>query len=205
MSIAALRCPAGRAVFVASTGKRALSGAAVALTMQQSSPVAVGGKMGLSSVGCVCVAPSLDGGTRTAQKNQLSPPLCVIRLLKQRRSYSSLTGNSRSASSRVVSGSLQELGKNHPATRVFSSSLKRDYYDVLGVRQNANKGEIKKAYFKLAKKYHPDANKWFCVTRIWPFLLHILHHIACQISHFGERQNGSRQIQRSYWSLRSLV
>ena len=159
MSIAALRCPAGRAVFVASTGKRALSGAAVALTMQQSSPMAVGGRMGLSSVGCVCVAPSLDGGTRTAQKNQLSPPLCVIRLLKQRRSYSSLTGNSRSASSRVVSESLQELGNNHPATRVFSSSLKRDYYDVLGVRQNANKGEIKKAYFKLAKKYHPDANK----------------------------------------------
>lgn len=36
---------------------------------------------------------------------------------------------------------------------------KRDYYEVLGAEKAASKDDIKKAYRKLAKKYHPDANK----------------------------------------------
>ena len=35
---------------------------------------------------------------------------------------------------------------------------KRDYYDVLGVSKSIIQDEIKKAYWVLAKKYHPDAN-----------------------------------------------
>ena len=36
---------------------------------------------------------------------------------------------------------------------------KRDYYDVLGVDKSASDAEIKSAFRKLAKKYHPDLNK----------------------------------------------
>lgn len=36
---------------------------------------------------------------------------------------------------------------------------KRDYYDILGVKENASDAEIKHVYRDLAKKYHPDKNK----------------------------------------------
>ena len=36
---------------------------------------------------------------------------------------------------------------------------KRDYYEILGVTKNTSESDIKSAYKKLAKKYHPDINK----------------------------------------------
>ena len=38
------------------------------------------------------------------------------------------------------------------------ATLRKDHYQTLGVKKDASQDEVKKAYRKLARKYHPDAN-----------------------------------------------
>lgn len=66
---------------------------------------------------------------------------------------------------RATSHGKHGCGVNaHPGNRSFHGSSYHpkqspDYYQTLGIQKTADAKEIKKAYYDLAKKYHPDANK----------------------------------------------
>lgn len=80
----------------------------------------------------------------------------------QRRTYTSMPSSGQRLggnTATMVTNNIVDMRSNKLATRAFSSSSKRDFYDVLSVDRGADKAGIKKAYFKLAKKYHPDTNK----------------------------------------------
>lgn len=49
------------------------------------------------------------------------------------------------------------VGKFRFSIPQFNS--KKDYYKVLGLTKSATEADIKKSFFKMAKKYHPDISK----------------------------------------------
>jgi len=134
-----------------STGKRAAAAAA-------SSTSACGSSSSSSTnkpASPVCSAPLINNLCGEHRRHFSS-----VGSAQQQRLYRQINNNNTFRSNAGNSSAPQASSSTTTAhRRAFSSSSKRDFYDVLGVGRGSDKGEIKKAYHKLAKKYHPDTNK----------------------------------------------
>ncbi|KAE8666953.1 Thioredoxin superfamily protein isoform 1 [Hibiscus syriacus] len=94
-------------------------------------------------------------------------PVTTTLIAGNLRSFTAKPGNPIGNHTHQLDNARNRLGfglfnLNMGATRSVHGTaplLARDYHDVLGVSKNATASEIKKAYFELAKKIHPDVNK----------------------------------------------
>ncbi|KAL3538659.1 hypothetical protein ACH5RR_002025 [Cinchona calisaya] len=90
--------------------------------------------------------------------NKLSPPShCFSSKSKALASPSSMFFSQSPLHVLFNSGSYKNSCQKRGAR--FTVRAEQDYYTVLGVSKNASKSEIKSAYRKLARNYHPDVNK----------------------------------------------